>query len=67
METITIQTQAEMDALPASFETFTRIDIESTEWIIVREARCNSSVVAWGNSSVVAHDSSSVEAWDQSH
>jgi hypothetical protein len=72
---IIITTQAELDALPASFEEYTRVIIKETKSrLIVRLARenssveawGNSSVVAWGNSSVVARGNSSVEAWENS-
>src|SRR3990167_5960541 len=64
---IFIKTQAELDALPIKFDSFTRIILkDTTEKIIVRMARENSSVEAWGNSSVVAWENSSVEAWENS-
>ncbi len=66
MKTIKITTQKELDALPLSFDEYTRIDIVSTEKITVTKARGNSSVVAWGNSSVVAWGNSSVEARENS-
>ena len=72
---IFIKTQAELDALPIKFDSFTRIILkDTTEKIIVRMARenssveawGNSSVEAWGNSSVVARGNSSVVAWGNS-
>ena len=69
MTDIIIKTQSEMDALPASFSTFTRIIIQNDPTqgrIIVRMARDNSSVVAWENSSVVARENSSVVAYGNS-
>jgi alpha-tubulin suppressor-like RCC1 family protein len=63
---ITVTTQAELDALPDKFDECTWIYIKSTQKIIVRKARENSSVVAWGNSSVEARENSSVEAWGNS-
>jgi hypothetical protein len=67
MKEIIITTQTELDALPASFDEYTRIIIKSTgSRLIVREAWENSSVVAWGNSSVEARGNSSVEAWENS-
>jgi hypothetical protein len=75
MKDIIITTQAELDALPSSFDEYTRIIIQSTtSRLVVRlargnssvEARENSSVVARGNSSVVAWGNSSVEAWENS-
>jgi hypothetical protein len=66
MPEIVIKTQKELDSLPDSFPSYTRILIQSTERIIVRRARENSSVEAWDNSSVEARENSSVEAWDNS-
>jgi len=74
MNIIIINTQAQLDALPHSFDEYTRIEIRSTELIFIRlnrenssvEACGNSSVVARGNSSVVARGNSSVEAWENS-
>ena len=76
METITVHTQEEFDALPGKFEKYTKIQIAAAAHlrIIVRsarenssvEARENSSVEAWGNSSVVARGNSSVVAWGNS-
>ena len=79
---IKVTNQKELDALPAKFDEYTYIYIKSTERVIVRSARGNSSVVAWenssvvargnssvvarGNSSVVARENSSVEAWENS-
>ena len=73
MKVIKITTQAELDALPESFDEFTVIEIRSKERISVVArgnssvvARENSSVAAWGNSSVVARGNSSVAAWENS-
>ena len=67
MKDIIITTQAELDALPASFDEYTRIIIKDTKSrLIVRLAWENSSVEAWGNSSVVARGNSSVVAWENS-
>jgi hypothetical protein len=66
MNGITVTTQAELDALPKSFDEFTYIYIKATARIVVRSARENSSVEAWGNSSVEARENSSVEAWGNS-
>lgn len=63
---ITITTQAELDGLPDKLNEFTRIYIKSSNRIIVRRARENSSVEARENSSVVAWGNSSVEAWGNS-
>ena len=65
MKEITVTTQAELDALPVKFEEYTRIYIRGGncyDRIVVREARENSSVEAWGNSSVMAMGNSSVVA-----
>jgi hypothetical protein len=75
MKEIIITTQSELDALPSSFNEYTRILIYSTtSRLVVRlarenssvEARENSSVEACGNSSVVAWENSSVVAWEHS-
>ena len=66
---IIVKTQEELDALPASFEQYTRIVIKETPpgaRLIVRQARGNSSVVARENSSVVARGNSSVVARENS-
>ena len=64
VKTIVIKTQAELDALPDSFEEFTVIEIRSSPDILisVKKAWESSRVVAWGSSSVVARESSRVEA-----
>ena len=72
MKEIIVTNQDEIDALPASFDEYTRIIIKSTTTsrLVVREARENSSVEArenssveaWENSSVVARENSSVVA-----
>ena len=76
MKEITVTTQAELDALPAKFDEYTKIYIRGgTEYnrISVKArgnssvvARDNSFVVAWENSSVEARGNSSVEAWGNS-
>ena len=63
MNPIIIKTQEQLDTLPKTFQEFTIIRIESTEWITV-EARENSKVVAYGNSTVVARGN--VCVWNQS-
>jgi hypothetical protein len=66
---ITVTTQAELDALPASFQEFTYIYIKSQKdtWLTINRARGNSHVVARGNSHVEAWENSHVEAWENSH
>ena len=63
MKEITIKSQQEYDALPKSFDEYTRIIIDCGEkWVrhsVAREnshveARENSHVIAWGNSHVIA-------------
>ena len=52
MNVVIIKTQAAFDALPDKFETYTRIEIHggtALDRIVVRKARENSSVEAWGN------------------
>ncbi len=66
MTRIVVKTQAELDALPASFAEYTIIELRGIERIILARARENSSVVAWENSSVVAWGNSSVEARENS-
>ena len=69
MAVIIVKTQEELDALPAKFEEYTRIEIHGgtqCNRIIVRALRENSSVVARGNSSVEAWGNSSVEARENS-
>ena len=79
MKEITITTQAELDALPNSFEEYTRIiirhkPINNNDHIAIKSARGNSSieiyenssVVLWEKASVVARDNSSVSACDNS-
>jgi hypothetical protein len=69
MKEITVTTQAKLDTLPAKFNKHTRIIIKGgtpSDPIIVRMARENSSVEAWGNSSVVAQGNASVEACEKS-
>ena len=62
MATITITTQAELDALPKSFDEYTYIQIKSdpTLTIFVSEDRGNSHVEAWDSSHVVARGSAGV-------
>jgi hypothetical protein len=66
MAEITVTTQAELDALPASFQEFTYVYIKSSKdtRLTINKARENSHVVAWENSHVVARDNSHVEAWE---
>jgi hypothetical protein len=69
MQTIVIKNQAEMDALPNSFNEYTTIEIRNDPKlgpVTISKAWGNSSVVAWWNSSVVARDNSSVVARDNS-
>ena len=67
MSEIIVSTQAELDALPASFDEWTHIVIRSTnELIIVRHARENSRVEACGNSRVEACGNSRVVAKENS-
>ena len=67
MKEIVITTQAELDALPSSFDEYTKVIIRNTKSrLIIKLARENSSVVAWGNSSVEARENSSVVAWENS-
>ena len=60
MKIIEIYNQKELDALPDSFAEYTRIYILAPIGValIIRKARENSSVEAWGNSSVVARGNS---------
>jgi len=63
MKEIVISTQAELDALPASFDEYTKVIIKNTtSRLVVKISRENSSVVARGNSSVEARENSSVVA-----
>jgi hypothetical protein len=64
LKIIEVKNQEGMDALPERFDSYTRIQIKASSeiQIVVKLARENSSVVAWGNSSVVARENSSVEA-----
>jgi hypothetical protein len=67
MAEIVIRTQAEFDALPASFAEHTLIIIRNDPAagrIIVRGNRGNASVEAWGNASVKAYGNASVVAQD---
>lgn len=66
MKTIVIKTQAELDALPDSFNEYTVIEIRSDPNTFIKvtkacessrvEALDSSRVEAWGSSSVVAYD-----------
>jgi hypothetical protein len=72
-----VRSQKEWDALPASFDQFTVIEIRSPaeSWLSVSliptnahvEAWESSHVEAWGSSHVEARGSSHVEAWESSH
>lgn len=71
MSTITVTTQAELDAALVAADTeaeWTDIHIRSDAgvWLYPTRTPDSSSVVARGSSSVVALGSSSVEAWDSS-
>ena len=71
---IIVTTQEEYDALPASFEKATKIEIRGKGWIEVKtvpgnatvHARDSSTVHAYGSSIVVADGSSKVSAYDSS-
>jgi hypothetical protein len=69
MAEITVTTQAELDALPASFKEFTYIYIASSKdvWLTINRARENSHVEARENSHVEARENSHVEARENSH
>ncbi len=70
MQTIIVKTQAELDALPASFPEYTVIEIRGgTQYdrIAVTKTWESSHVEAWGSSHVVARGSSHVEARGSSH
>ena len=67
MNVIVVKTQAELDALPDSFEIYTRIEIRGGvpgDRIFIKKARGNSFVEARGNSFVEAWGNSSVEAYE---
>jgi hypothetical protein len=79
--TVTVKTQAELDAALAASADLIHIESDAGVWLRIEnssssrvEAWGSSSVEAWdssrvvarGSSSVVARDSSSVEAWDSS-
>ena len=68
MARIKITSQAELDALPKSFDEYTVLEfyIPKGSRIYVPFHRENSSVLAWENSSVVARENSSVVAWGNS-
>jgi hypothetical protein len=72
VDTITVTSQKEWDAIPKEFSGYVYIK-SPNEWIVVAERKCfrvvareNSSVVAWENSSVVALENSSVVARENS-
>ena len=77
MNIVVVRTQAEWDALPASFDIDTRIEIRSSAdvWLRISKtpesshvvARGSSHVEAWGSSHVVARGSSHVVARGSSH
>ena len=66
MKTITIKTQAELDALPGSFEEFTVIEIRSGQdtKIVARKAYNNATVRAYNNATVRAYNNATVVACD---
>jgi hypothetical protein len=63
---ITVTTQAELDAALAAGESTVYIESTAGVWLTVR-ARGSSHVEAWGSSHVEARGSSHVVAWDSSH
>jgi hypothetical protein len=70
VKTVVVTTQAELDALPASFSEYTVIEIRGgTQFdrIAVTKAWESSHVVAWGSSHVEALGSSHVVARESSH
>jgi hypothetical protein len=62
-----VTSQKEWDALPASFDYYTVVEIHSPEWLLVSKIPTNAHVVAWGSSHVVARESSHVVARESSH
>ena len=63
MKTIVINTQAELDALPASFSEETVVEIHGGtryDQIIVRHNFENGHIVGWGNSSIVGWGNCSI-------
>jgi hypothetical protein len=67
MKEIIVSSQVDFDALPNSFDEYTRILIKNTtSKLVVKISRENSSVVAWENSSVEARGNSSVVARENS-
>jgi len=71
MKEITITTQAELNALPNSFEEYTEIiirhkPINNKDHIAIKSTMENSSVEVYENSSVVTYNNSSVVAYDNS-
>jgi len=68
MKTVTVKTQAEMNALPPSFSEWTEIHIKSdtTFWLEVTKTYQNAQVRAYGSSQVTAYGSSQVRAYDSS-
>ena len=70
MATITITTQAELDALPNSFTEYTRIQIKNDPnlgSILVNKEYDSAHVVAQDSAHVVAQDSAHVEAYGSAH
>ena len=69
MKIVVVHTQAELDALPASFDAETWIEIRSAPDIRLQISKIpqSSHVEAWGSSHVVARGSSHVEARESSH
>lgn len=70
MPNIIIKTQAELDALPDSFDQYTIIELHGGtpfDRLVVKKAWESSHVVARGSSHVVAWGSSHVVAWESSH
>ena len=68
MKTIVIKTQAEMNALPLSFNEWTEIHIQSDTslWLEITKIYQNAQVTAYGSSQVTAYGSSQVRACDSS-
>ena len=66
MEIIVIKTQAELDALPDSFNEAIYIEIRSSELVSVRKNYINGRVQACDSSRVQVCGSSQVEAYDSS-
>jgi len=68
MKIVTVKTQAEMNALPLSFDEWTEIHIKSdtTFWLKVTKTYQNAQVTAYDSSQVRAYGSSQVTAYDSS-